>query len=355
MNLLTKQLTLAVLAACMIGSAFSETSAPVIEDGRVEVTQPVDVTTKASVRDELLARVIKASSEDKPCLFFESFGKYPHAVVNYPRKNEVRDILFACNKDGSVDFVQAPEDFANLVPAKLKVAWPLLGIFTEKKYKGFVADKIVMKAISSDNYEAQFKKPFMVSEYESGMDMMWVFDSVEQFQGFKNYFLKNVATPAATKPFLVLKFAKHQEALTEEDAAFLDQYFEVADISNPESNERAAKIEKSIKQAICDVSDYVNEKAQVGKDLSDMLIEDVDNKYLGFDRKKLSRAAFWSTLAAAALVIGIPTAILLKTYIQAPALIKLRQSFPWLNDIIKAINTKNTANENAIKELNTTK
>ncbi|KKQ11330.1 MAG: hypothetical protein US22_C0032G0003 [candidate division TM6 bacterium GW2011_GWF2_36_6] len=288
MNLLKKKLTLAVLAACMIGSTFAEINAPIIEADAVEAAQVVDVAIKAHGRDELLARVIKASSEDKPCMYFESFGKFPHAVISYPRKNEVRDILFACDKDGSVDFVQNPEDFANLVPAKLRVSWPLLGIFTEKKFTGFFADKPVMKSISSNNYEAQFKKPFMVSEYESGMDMKWVFDSVEQFQGFKNYFLKNVQAPADKKPFLVLEIEKNQEALTEEDAAFLGEYFDVADISNPESNERATKITKSIKQAVCDAADYVDKKARVAKGLDDSFVEDLCNdEFFGFELKKL--------------------------------------------------------------------
>ncbi|KKQ32341.1 MAG: hypothetical protein US49_C0010G0041 [candidate division TM6 bacterium GW2011_GWF2_37_49] len=340
MNLLIKKLTLAVLVACTIGSSFAEVSASAVEADAVDVAQVVEVATKAQGRDELFARVIKASAEDKPCMFFESFGKYPHAIISYPRKNEVRDILFACDKDESIDFVQDPEDFANLVPAKLKVAWPLLGIFTEKKYKGFVVDKIVMKAISSDNYEEQFKTPFIVSEYESGMDMMWVFGSVEEFQGFKNYFLKNVTTPATKKPFLVLKIEKNQDALTEEDLAFLDQYFDVADISNQEANERAAKITALIKQMSYDVSDYATH--QVGKSLHDMLIEDVDTEWLGFEHKKLARAAFWTTIATAAVVIGVPVAILLSAYIKDPATLWLREQLPWLNNKINSNNQRGT-------------
>lgn len=306
MNFFTKKLTVAVFAACMISSMLV-----------------------AVGREELLARVGKATSESKPCLFFESYGKFPHAIVYYPIKNEIRDILFACDRDGSVDFVTTPEDFVNLIPAKLRVSNPLNATFNEKKYKGFVVDKVVMKAISSNNYETQFKKPFMVSEYERGMDMKWVFGSVEQFQGFKCYFLKNISMPATKKPFLVLEIEKNPEALTEEDVTFLNEYFEVADLSNPEMKARADKIDASIQKASHDAFDYATH--QVGKSLNDMLVDDVDDKFCGFERKKLTHKVLMYGLVL--LLISVP--YLYKNHIEKIADKYLRPHLPFVDTLDK--------------------
>ena len=68
MNLFNKGLIFAVLAACFVSSA-----------------------SAIKTKEELLA-AIKKASETKPCMFFESYGKYPHAIAYNPMKNEVKDI-----------------------------------------------------------------------------------------------------------------------------------------------------------------------------------------------------------------------------------------------------------------------
>lgn len=334
MNFFNKGLVLAVLAACFVSSA-----------------------SAVKTKEELLA-AIKKSSDVKPCLFFESYGLYPHAVVYHPMKNEVKDILFACDTKG-VGLVKTAEDFANLIPAKLRTSDLLGQIFTEYKYKGFVVDKIVMKAITSNDYKKHFKAPFIVSEYQSGMSMKWVFGTAEQFQGFKEYFLKNIPTPAEQKPFLVLEIEKNPEALTDEDLTFLADYFNVADLSNPEDKALADKITTSIDTASQNAADYA--KIQVAQSLRDLLTDDVDKDLYGFERKKLVRMAIKGIVILTA--AGVPYLVarnvlkpLIKAFIADPAAINLRERFTFLNDFLvwynDTLDAQNASNAKGYAKLN---
>lgn len=277
MNVLTNSLRFAVIASLVFGSALTRT------------------------KEDILASVI-TNREAKPFLFFESYGKFPHAVINYPMKNEVQDILFACDTNG-VDFVSSPGDFANLIPAKFRKSCPLCSTYQEHKYQGFFADKLILGTVCTNSYTEQFKEPFMVPEYRSGMAMKWVFATAEQFRGFKEYFMKNITAPASTKPLLVLEIEKNPEALTDEDLIFLDQFFDVADLTDFAVDQKVDEYVKNLVQAQKDASDYA--KNQVGKSFNYMTVDMLDKEFESFDTKKLAvRAAKYALLGFTILLIA---------------------------------------------------
>lgn len=334
MNFFNKSLILAVMAACFVSSVFAG----------------------PKTKEELLAAIKKAqfASDRKTCLWFSSYGKFPQAIVYDSNKDEVRSILFACDTSG-VDFVTTPDDFANLIPALFRTSKPLAYTFMEKKYKGFSADKMVMKAISSNDFKSQFKTPFMKAECESVMFQKWVFESVEQLEAFVKYLSKIGVVPSESKPLVVLEVKKNLEALSEEAATFLNECFNIADMSNSENQEIAKEIVTTIKEASQDAHDYAT--IQVGKSLRDMLLEGVDDNFNGFESKKLAKKAIM--IFAVAVVIGVPTYILYKilnpladAYAFDPMMAKARTKCDWFNNLIKAYHAQIESNTKVFEALN---
>jgi hypothetical protein len=177
--------------------------------------------------------------------------------------------------------------------------------------------------------------------------MKWVFSTTEQFRGFKKYFLKNIIAPATTipvtatttptatpptattapkittaaKPLLVLEIEKNPEALTDEDLSFLDTYFEVADLANPEVKQVFENYTKNLMQAAQDAAEYA--VYQVGKSFNYMTVEMLDKDFDGFEGKKLAlRALKWGVGIVTLVVIGK----IVNAYVD-------KYGWPWINKL----------------------
>jgi hypothetical protein len=258
-------LNVAVLAALVVGSV-----------------------SAADVRQEF-------SKTDQPFVFFKALtgAKYPTLTKVDPAKNQLDVVLCgAQTKNGDVKLIKKAKEIKNMVAIRLTMNFAESCTKLDKRYEGIreaygaIALFRLMKTVGILDSEV-YKGTVLVDEYVQGLPMKIVLSNKEQFDALKTYLVTNFAeqsvVPAEQKPLLLLNILDKKAQLTDDDNAFLNEYFQVLDPCAAETKEFFENANK----ALFDMIDKTRDAKKVGESFGESVIGKLEEAAKDFDSKKI--------------------------------------------------------------------
>lgn len=173
------------------------------------------------------------------CLILITPGKDAWVKVYQPDIDAYKAIKLGYHdeKTNKNDHITNSKQFENIVVLSQMTNTVSANIRVQKKYPGDRESK-VGEALSNVFFSKDaYNGKILIDEYNQNIPMFWVLNNVEELRSIAKYITKNL--PDVTNqanPLLVIKILNDPkfETLTQEDVVFLNSYFNICSIQDPE-------------------------------------------------------------------------------------------------------------------------
>jgi len=176
---------------------------------------------------------------DQSFAFFKfDGGKYPYMVKFNPGLNKIDMILCGTHNltNDMVHLVTSPQDLATITPVQSTIKYVDAPLQMVENYKGKrqayvgIALEDLLQAVRV------YKGIFLVDEYKANLPQKWVVRSAD-LSPLVSYLRKSFEqaqiAPADQKPVLLLELLDKKQAISQDDQAFLNAFYEMVDPQDP--------------------------------------------------------------------------------------------------------------------------
>lgn len=227
-----------------------------------------------SLNTEVAFQGVKQSSSlealqliDKPVFMFKTTAKDPYYMIYRPGSNVLDVVMFGYypGKGRHVYRVNKSNDISKLMPIRQTTLFIDGPVKIDVKFPGYResyiarASEEVFKTIGflPEHY---FKGVPFVDQYLENMPSKWVFSNVEHFAAFRSYVqplfeASELLSKNLPKPLLVLEVESAAKQLSSDDYVFLNRYFTLCDLTNPDVKAFFANCQEPINKAIAQIKD----------------------------------------------------------------------------------------------------
>ena len=176
------------------------------------------------------------------CLFLLTQGKDAFINVYQPDINSYKVIKLGYYNEeiNSNNHLTEAEQFENMIVLSEMTNVYSANIRVQKKYPGDRESVLGEKLANIFFSENEYKGKILIDEYKSNIPMFWVLNNVEELRSIAKYITKNIENATnKEKPLLVIKILNDPklETLIQKDIEFLNSYFNICSIQDPEVKE----------------------------------------------------------------------------------------------------------------------
>ncbi len=176
------------------------------------------------------------------CLFLLTPGKDAFVSIYQPDVDSYKLIKLGYYNEetNNNNHLTKSEQFENMVVLSEMTNIYSANIRVQKKYPGDRESVLGEKLANIFFSENEYKGKILIDEYKSNIPMFWVLNNVEELRSIAKYITKNIAnTTNEEKPLLVIKILNDPklETLIQKDIEFLNSYFDICSIQDPEIKE----------------------------------------------------------------------------------------------------------------------
>lgn len=240
------------------------------------------------------AKYSEFTKHDQPFAFFKvaDGDKYPYMIKAEPGFNRFSMILLGSEREnGDVVLAKTAQDLETMTPIRNTLKCADSGVQIDKIYEGFreayvdIALEATFKLMNMYPMEG-YKGKLFVDEYLAGMPMKWTLSTSAQLSATVKFlqarFIENKIAPAANKPLLLVELYD-KSSIVGAEAAFLNNYYTVLDLQDPEVATFFVNAQKFLNDALDKTKDAKN----VAEAFGEGLLRELDEKAKKFEAKKL--------------------------------------------------------------------